>query len=45
MFESIIPATGLTVETAIICISASLILGAVAALFYRVNNKRASDPV
>ncbi len=42
MFESIIPVTGLTVETAIICISASLVLGAVAALFYRVNNKRAS---
>ncbi len=42
MFESIIPITGLTVEAAFICLGASLVLGAVAALFYRVNNPRAS---
>ncbi len=42
MFESLIPVTGLTVESALICLGASIVLGAVAALFYRVNNSRAS---
>ena len=42
MFESLIPVTGLTVGSALICLGASIVLGAVAALFYRVNNSRAS---
>ena len=42
MFESVIPSTGLTLESALLCLGASLLLGAVAALFYRVNNSRAS---
>ena len=42
MFESLIPVTGLTVGSALICLGASIVLGAVAALFYRVNNSRVS---
>lgn len=43
MFTSIIDAaTGMTAKTAIICTVASLILGGVAALIYRLNNKHVS---
>ena len=43
MFQSIIDSTaGLTIENALICTTSSLVLGAVAAGLYRLNNRGAS---